>query len=268
MRKLFILLISGLIVLSLFGIPIATASVFEDPPEDNIAVVLPGGWWGSYPYQRNAMIGFDTDPAYWPQDNANNSAKDLGPEHNNYHLQGRLDSSLYPSDWLQIFGEDYTWQSEIDGRQGVIVLNHPFGTIPDGFGMTWFIDNIPEPRTYKHVYFELIYKVVGNAEPPLFVSYFNTENSGSWITGTQNDFAAKDLGDGWKVWELWGQIEPNPPYESIGVDIGFYAGTEGTTVYIDSWHVATECVPIPTTILLFGSGLFGIAGLRRKFNKS
>jgi len=39
-----------------------------------------------------------------------------------------------------------------------------------------------------------------------------------------------------------------------------------TNVQLDNIRIFTE-VPVPSTLLLFGSGLFGLIGMRRRFKK-
>jgi hypothetical protein len=66
------------------------------------------------------------------------------------------------------------------------------------------------------------------------------------------------------VWQgtnaVWYEFQPNPPWEELYF---FNNGTDHAT--LDNLHIATECVPVPTAVLLAVLGL-GVAGLRlRKF---
>ena len=82
---------------------------------------------------------------------------------------------------------------------------------------------------------------------------------GCEVTGYEEYY--EPLSDGfWRV-NTWGEIIPNPEWERIRFS---WEVPAGEFVFIDSGHVATECVPIPSALLLLGSGLIGIVGLRKK----
>ncbi len=66
----------------------------------------------------------------------------------------------------------------------------------------------------------------------------------------------------WHVMELW-EIDPSSDdlaYIRFLSDKGLF----GTACLFDQFHIDTRCVPIPGTVLLLGSGLLGLVGLRRK----
>jgi hypothetical protein len=56
----------------------------------------------------------------------------------------------------------------------------------------------------------------------------------------------------------WWRVEPNPPWEKIELN---FTAPAGAVVYVDSFHVATECIPEPSTILLLGCGALGLFGI-------
>jgi hypothetical protein len=66
---------------------------------------------------------------------------------------------------------------------------------------------------------------------------------------------------------VWVEFMPNPPWEEFSFSINL---PQGTSYWIDDLHIATECVdpiPEPCTVLLIGTGLLGLAGLRKRGRK-
>ena len=74
---------------------------------------------------------------------------------------------------------------------------------------------------------------------------------------------AQALGDNWYLWNTWWEIRPNPFYEDMTL-ILTTPETEPATIMIESWHVATECIPEPGTLALLGVGLAGLVIRRRR----
>ncbi len=65
----------------------------------------------------------------------------------------------------------------------------------------------------------------------------------------------------WRVTELW-EIDPQPGVEYVKL-MAEKLWNE-TAVAFDTVTIETRCVPIPGTVLLLGSGLLGLLGIRRK----
>ena len=60
-------------------------------------------------------------------------------------------------------------------------------------------------------------------------------------------------------------FEPNPSYEGIYFAFNDIDNTD--EFWVTQANVVTHCTPIPTSVWLLGSGLIGIVGIRRKFQK-
>ena len=251
------------LILCVVLLPCFVASVsampFENPPENN---TTPDQWKTSFPYQRNAMLDFATAPSGWPSDpNGPTGSYDLLPTLN-YDLEGWDDPDLYESDWLLIEGE-YEWMPSVPGlpgaRTGILMFDNTQGTEPLLATLTWHLDNWPDPRLQKNVWSELIWLQTGT-ESLLGVSV--TAPQGHEVVDTWFLYpAAGQLPDGWLINDGYGQIVPNPEWEELTLTV-LVAPEE--SFFIDSWHTATECVPEPGTMVLFGLGIAGIILWRRR----
>jgi hypothetical protein len=235
------------------SISMANASPFVNPPETN-PMIPAGGWQGAFPYQRNVMIDFATDPNGWPDDPVPGK-KDLVPQLN-YHLEGDDDPVLYPSDWFDWTGQ-LGWYDDSPigtGRQGLIgfIDQEAFA-----FTVILHLDNWREENPYKHLYLEMdIYR----------------EGTGDWIglldaasPGVPGQIIAdeQDLGDGWARVNAWVPIEPNPEWEELQIILHADEFETGS-VLVDSIHIATECVPEPITAsLLVLGGVLLVARRKR-----
>ncbi|MBC7354390.1 MAG: PEP-CTERM sorting domain-containing protein, partial [Thermogutta sp.] len=62
------------------------------------------------------------------------------------------------------------------------------------------------------------------------------------------------------------QLEPNPLWEEITLMLPFVP--VGQYFLIDRFHVATECIPEPSTVSLAVLGAFGLIWTGRKRTKS
>ena len=221
----------------------------------------------------------------------------------NYHMQGDLDrlaigqreAELWESDWLEItdlYGvplwewdaaqqAQVTWEDRdaVSGREGIIGFE-PGAEDPDlWLYLTWHLDNLPSNNQEKNIWSEVIWRMTEGANvwtavsmPSGYVlSEFNGIDTG--VAGFDPDLGSPldTWGPGgtsrWWAWNFYAQIEPNPEWEELLMVIQVPGGSGDRTpssLFIEEWHVATECVPEPGTFALFGLGAVGLVIWRRK----
>ena len=224
----------------------AQADPFVNPPELNHP-----DWVTPFPYQRNILVGYDTDPHQWP-DHVTSPAPDerkaLTPDV--VHHEGMDDPVLYPSDWLAEDVQppsagftDWLADDTITGtpRQGILVMD---GQADSQFTLIWHIDNWDWPREEKHFYAEAEYYTTGNLGIDQLLS------STGQIEVLTADY--ENLADGWIRWRGWATLVPNPEWEEM---INVVTFEDPGIVLMDYMHIATECVPEPTTLALLVLGL-------------
>lgn len=262
------ILVTLLIVL--LSVSVVWAEPFANPPEASGY-----DWDTEFPYQRNALIDFNTDPSTWRADPNNTDAWDLVPPINgvlngngaayNYHLEGIYDLTLYESDWLEVevvSGSGPIWYDHDPTLNGVnsSVASGYFGLYdaPEATNwvMTWHLDNLPDERDYKRIWQELDIYFGGQSA---FATFSLSSPGVSTI-----EFVGDTPFDEWATWNLYGEIVPNVEWEelSIGVSLG-----QGSTFLLDEWHTATECTPEPVSALLLLAGAPIALALRRRGGK-
>ena len=238
----------------LLSVSLVHAATFVEPPETS-SLVPPGGWVYPYPYQRNAMIDFATNPSTWAADPV--QGKDLIPGAN-YDTEGWLDPVLYPSDWFDWDGT-YDWidtDARLPGRQGLFGIDNRESGLLD---LIWHLDNLSVANPTKHLWLEMEFYLADDAD--LFPTI--VPEAPSVLTDSRQDWTV--LGDGWYQYNAWIMLEPNPTWEELQLTL--LTGTfDPGTILFDHIHIATECVPEPTTLALFGVGLAGL-GLRLRRRK-
>lgn len=237
-RNTLLFLLGGIVVL--LSVTLTSAESFNGPPETD-PLVPPGGWETTFPYPRNVLIDFDTDPATWPADpNGPAGSLDLVPDLN-YHIEGTDDQRLYPSDWGEGFG-GFTWidtDPRFLGRQGLAGIDNQQN---QQVVARLHLDNEPITRPLKHLWIEMEYYL----------------ENGSWQTSmvpnfTDMRFRHSALSDGWSRRTWWFLIEPGPPWEDLTIELQTDVAQPGTVLF-DYLHVATEAVPEPGTCTLLGTG--------------
>jgi len=238
---------------------VARGDHFHNPPELDVP-----GWVTPFPYQRNIMIGFDTDPHTWPDHITSpvpGAHKALTPLV--VHHEGTDDHQLYPSDWLG--GEvepaqaGYTEWLATDtetgtNREGILAF---YAEQPGTFTLTWHIDNWDRPREFKNYYVEIEYFSTGNSGLDQLVS----------STGQIEPLPPHNQGlaNGWVRWRSWATLEPNPVYEEMVNIVTFDATQIPGMLLIDYVHIGTECVPEPGSAVFMVCGVLAV--LRRRARK-
>ena len=120
---------------------------------------------------------------------------------------------------------------------------------------------MPEPFPYKHIWVEIEYYLDDSENFGTF-AYPVSPNYPNDLTGNQK---AMESDGEWHRDNFWFELQPNPPEERIFVWVGRSPGASGTgTIFIDSIHVATECIPEPATLTLFGAGMLGLGAWRKR----
>lgn len=249
------------------SVPAVLASPFQLPPE---TYAQPGEWIIPFPYQRNAMIDFGTNPSTWPSDPNNPSAYDLQPGiGGNYDLQGLYDyrpvgqQELHDSDWIYIT-PNYEWYA-VDpilgsGRQGVLVWNNLYGNTPMDVVLRWHLDNMDWDNCVKDIWSELIWAQTGSGT----VLNIGAEYpQGYTLSSLRLAAGPQPLPNNWLIAAGYAQIKPNPPWEEAILSVRV---APGEAFMIDSWHTATECIPEPGTCALMGVGLVALVAWRRRRN--
>ena len=251
--KKFIFISLSLIIIASF----VSAEPFNNPPELNHP-----GWITPFPYQRNIMVDFGTDPHFWADHISSpvpDARKALTPLV--VHHEGTDDAQLYPSDWLG--GEVQPPSGGITGwlnvdtvtgsnRQGLLKLEAIQASIqnPVVFTLVWHIDNWDRPWEEKHFF----------AESEFWSNVNGSQNSDELFSADDSylldDNAVHEeleflAGQHWGRWHSWGTLVPNPEYEEMINTIVF---TQPGIMLIDYMHIATECVPEPATIALLSFG--------------
>lgn len=251
------------VLIMMLGCTFAWAEPFSVPPE---ATGL--RWDTTFPYQRNALIDFSSDPAIWGADANNPDAFELYPGNGvvngnfnglhviNYDLEGTYDLTLYESDWfdVEVFsGAGPTWYANDpfgSGRTGVYGVYQ--ASEPTSWRMTWHLDNLPDPRDYKRVWQEYDMWFGGGIATGTFSVV---------LPNTTTTLIGDILFNQWDSWNLWTESSPNAVAEDLRIELVM---GQGSSFLLDDWHVATECTPEPVSALLLLAGAPVVMAAKRR----
>ena len=212
--------------------PTAWGSPFVTPPEGNPNIT----WQTQFPYQRNIMMDFGVNPV-----------GPVGPIPG-ADYEGYNDPVLWDSDFVTMTGA-VRWDQ---AKGGIGIFGGGSGTI------TFHFDNWEMPRPVKHFYEELTWKVE-QVSGSIYQDFVTPSGMNKYTDSWNN---VQNLGGGSYRLSLWAEFQPNPPWEEKVYTLSSSTGN----IYLDSLHVATECVPEPATMALLGLG--GLSLLRRKRSKA
>jgi len=221
------------------------ASPFEWAPEDHQP------WSSGFPYQRNVDLTFDVSPVGAP-----------GTGIPGAHYEGTADPWLSASDFVT-FGGAFQWYSSVSGLPltGLVGIDNRGGSAPRNGQIVIHLDNIPTLAGQKRIWIEWDY--VSSVEN--MPSSFYVSDSLGHLPSQQWASQPRQVGNVWRQ-NLWFQLEPNPLWEEITLMLPFVP--VGQYFLIDRFHVATECIPEPSTVSLAVLGVFGLIWAGRKRTKS
>ncbi len=151
---------------------------------------------------------------------------------------------------LQWFGTNDHWA----GRFGMIGLDNTNGETGQTIWFKMHINNYTTPNPVKKVWFEGTLTTWGGSEGAVIPGV--PEGSSFWVTNEHD----QPVDGGILVNGLW-SIHPNPTWEEITWTCYVPAGGG---CLVDSVFTSTACVPEPSALVAFATGLFGLCGVVAK----
>jgi len=222
----------------------ANAAAFDvGPPQEwNDAA---GGDWKSYDKTRH--VETDADTEYLEVTTIAGPTWDVGPwDCDNITMLGA-------AGW---YNTGPGWQ----GHQGLVGIDNSNGSQDLSGCIQFHINNFMDQNPEKWVWDEIYYYTSANASI-LHALYACPPPPDGVMVTQDNKVNVYSIGGGDPGMHenLDGRIKPNPFCEEIIIDFFVPAGEEA---YIDSFEVATMCIPEPATMAILTLG--GLALLRRR----
>jgi hypothetical protein len=209
----------------------AWAEPFYYPPENNANIT----WATQFPYQRNIMMSFGETPV-----------GTVGAGIPGADYEGYDDPVLKVSDYVTTTG-GVRWDQ---ATGGIGIYGGGNGTI------TFHIDNWVRDWPVKYFYEEFIFKVEvvsGSIYQDFITPDGMNKYTDSWIK-------QDDLGGGRYRVSIWAEFQPNPPWEEKLFTLSSSTGN----IYLEELHIATVCIPEPSTMALLGLGLGALVIARKR----
>lgn len=220
--------IFAIVMILTFGLAIPAGALIYVPP-------LGDTGWQSYSYRLLDSLGF-TGAAGFVVSNQGDTGFDS---------------------WLLLDNLSHAGNSSNRGFELTDYTGYSLGPSSDGTVVTGPVYGIGSGNAYNPVEGSYMsYQGSFNDDTSMFLNAFGSPGTNGSILET-----AITLNPGDKFTFNWAFITSDTPMGGVGYDFAlFYLrdGTSGSIVYSD---VLAEVVPIPTTLLLLGSGLLSLAGL-------
>jgi hypothetical protein len=240
----------ALVVVALAAMALAPntlAMPFERPPEQYIP-----GWECPFPYQRNIYWDFGISPVGGPSANGTPGA----------HYEGWLDDRLKVSDWVEFTGDVEwfpTYTDPVTGYvyTGVVGIDNRQGATTKSGTIVYHLDNRPDPNAYKDVYDEAVYIISNGSFGEYLFPPPGYDVSDPIIIGQTQVSTDPPL----FLDNFYWRIKPNPPWEEKVMDLSV---GPGGLILLDSYHIATYCMPEPATMTLLGGALAALVIRRRR----
>lgn len=167
--------------------------------------------------------------------------------------EGWLDPTLKVTDYVLLTG-GVQWYPSLSGftQTGLIGVDNRAGTRTLVGTAIFHIDNTPDPSLVKNWWSEALGIFGGAAGVEVFTEVYGQDGKLATFLGgpaDNPDYSGLYLSNG-----EW-QIRPNPSYETAVVT---FLAPPGGYALLDQVHIATECIPEPTSISLLALGALAL----------